>query len=94
MRYLLLIGCGLLVMGCAQDAFVGVQGMGRADTTTMPAGTRIDKLKARTVIIQYGRGSVAAPVDNTKARSAARPPPVPAARLPARRRARRGGYSV
>jgi hypothetical protein len=67
MRKLLLVSCCLLVAGCTRDEFVGVEGVGQQDTTTVPAGTRIDKLKAKTVIIQYGQGSVAAPVDNTKA---------------------------
>ena len=59
----------LALAACTRDEFAGVQGAGTTagDTTRVPAGTTIGKLKARTVIIQQGRGNVATPTDNTQA---------------------------
>ena len=64
MRLLLLLYC-LLMLACTRGEFAGVESVG--DTTRVPAGTAIGKLKARTVIIQQGQGNVATPTDNTQA---------------------------
>ena len=68
MRLLLLLCC-LLMLACTRGEFAGVQGAGStaSDTTYLPAGTTIGKLKAQTVIIQQGTGNVASATDNTKA---------------------------
>jgi hypothetical protein len=64
MRFPLLLALALLT-GCAREAWHAPQAL--PDTTYLPAGTDIGKLKAKTVIIQAGTGNVATPIDNTQA---------------------------
>ena len=59
----------LALAACTRGVFAGAQGVGSKanDTIAVPASTTIGNLKAGTVIIQQGRGNVAAPTDNRKA---------------------------